>query len=414
MAGQPLEGMTVIEWCSLVAGPFCGKWLAEAGATVIKIEQPGDGDEARRYGPFPNDEPDSERSGLYLSLNTNKLGTTLDPTAEEGREALFELVRRADVLLEDQPPPLARERGLTPEVFLAANPRLVVTSITAFGQDGPDAGLPAHPLNVVHASGATYHQLAGRLALQQLPDGGPVKPGSFLAECDAGLQAAVATMAALLARETTGRGQHVDISRQWAMASTQRPEISRYANDGAVMDRELNTLWLAGVYECTDGYITIGAIVGERGWRSAAEMLGHPAWASEPWFEELWTQQQMGIRRPPNVEVVAASIAEFCRTRTRDEVTEAGQALNLTIGQVRSIEEVLTNEHMRARGFLRDLEHPRAGTLPFTGFPFLSSALENRRGGPAPALGQHNDEVFRGLLGYDEARMGRLRGSGAS
>ena len=332
MTARPLDGMRVVEWCSLVCGPFCGKWLAEAGADVIKIEAPGEGDEARRRGPFPDDQPDPERSGLYLLLNTNKRGITLNPETADGLAILRDLIARADVFLHDRPPALADELGLDYETLSAQHEQLVVTSITPYGYSGPRRDEHAYPLNVVHASGATYHQLAGQIALRDFPDAGPVKPGSFIAECDAGLNAATATLAALLARMGTGRGQHVDVSKQWAMMSTQRPEVHRYASDGTIVTRELDTEWFPGVYQCKDGWVVFGAVWGERNWAAAVEMMGHPWFASEPWFtEELWNLPQLGIPKPDHADEVRDTIAEWCMERTREQIQDTGQAHGLTI-----------------------------------------------------------------------------------
>ena len=414
MTALPLDDVLVIEWCGLACGPFCGKWLAEAGADVIKVEPPGGGDEARRRGPFPGDRPDPERSGLFLALNTNKRSVTLDPSTADGLAILRSLIARADVFLHDRPPAAAEALDLGYEALAEAHERLVVTSISNYGHSGPRRDEHAYPLNVVHASGATYHQLAGRIALRDFPDAGPVKPGSFIAEFDAGLNAATATLAALLARAASGRGQHVDVSRQWAMASTQRPEVHRYASDGTLVTRELDTEWFPGVYRCRDGWVVIGAIWGQRNWSAAVEMLGGPWFAQEPWFtEELWNLPQLGIPRPEHADEVRDTIAAWCMERTREEIHELGQAHGLTITGHATVAEVLASGQMRARGFLREIDHPEAGALPDTAFPFRASTIDSRRAGPAPRLGEHNREVYCDLLGLDPADLPVLRAAGA-
>ena len=181
MTARPLADVLVLEWCSLACGPSCGKWLAEAGADVIKIEAPGEGDEARRHGPFPDDRPDPERSGLFLFLNTNKRSITLDPTTADGSAIFRDLVARADVLLHDRPPAQIEELGFDYVSLAEGNEGLVMTSISSYGHSGPRRDEHAYPLNVVHASGATYHQLGGRIAQREYPDVGQVKPGAFIA-----------------------------------------------------------------------------------------------------------------------------------------------------------------------------------------------------------------------------------------
>ena len=317
--------------------------------------------------------------------------------------------------MHDRPPALADELGLDYETLSAQHERLVVTSITPYGYSGPRRDEHAYPLNVVHASGATYHQLAGQIALRDFPDAGPVKPGSYIAECDAGLNAATATLAALLARMGTGRGQHVDVSKQWAMMSTQRPEVHRYASDGTLVTRELDTEWFPGVYQCKDGWVVMGAIWGERNWSAAVEMMGGDPWfASEPWFtEELWNLPQLGIPKPDHADEVRDTIAEWCMERTREQIQEIGQAHGLTITGHVTMEEVLASEQMRVRGFLREIEHPETGPIPDTAFPFRTSTIESRRPGPAPRLGEHNREVYCDLLGLEPEQLPILRQAGA-
>ena len=414
MTARPLDDVLVLEWCSLACGPFAGKWLAEAGADVIKIEAPGGGDEARRRGPFPDDQPDPERSGLFLQLNTNKRSITLDPTTADGMAILRDLLARADVFLHDRPPALAEQLGLDYASLAEDHERLVVTAISNYGAEGPRRDEHAYPLNVVHASGTTYHQLAGRIALRDFAEAGPVKPGSFIPEFDAGLQAAAATLAALLARTGTGRGQHVDISKQWALMSTQRPEVHRYASDGTLITRELDTEWLPGVYQCKDGWVVIGAIGGERNWAAAVKMLGDPAFANEPWFsDEFRALPQLGIPKPEHADEVSDTIAAWCLERSRDEIHEIGQAHGLTITGHATFEEVLQNKQMQVRGFLREIEHPATGPLPDTAFPFRTSTIDSRRPGPAPRLGQHNREVYCDLLGLKPEQLPILRQAGA-
>lgn len=410
MTARPLDDVFVLEWCSLACGPFCGKWLAESGADVVKIEPPGTGDVARQRGPFPQDQPDPESSGLFLALNTNKRSITLDPNTADGITILRDLISRSDVFLHDQPPALIDDLRLDYNSLSAENDQLVMTSISNYGQTGPRRDEHAYPLNVVHASGATYHQLAGRIALRNFANSGPVKPGAFIAEFDAGLQAATATLAALLARMSTGRGQHVDVSKQWAMMSTQRPEVHRYASDETLVTRELDTEWLPGVYQCKDGWVVIGAIWGERNWSAAVKMLGDPWFASEPWFsEDFWSLPQLGIPKPDHADEVSDTIQAWCMDRTREEIHESGQAHGLTITGHETMEEVLQNEQMQVRGFLRQIENPSTGSLPDTAFPFRTSTIDSRRAGAAPSLGEHNREIYCDLLGLKPEQLPILR-----
>lgn len=410
MAGAgPLAGTTVIEWCTMVAGPFAGKWLAEAGADVIKIEPPGGGDPARRMGPFPDDIPHPEKSALFLNLNTNKRSITLDPSTSDGRELLRRLVAEADVLLEDQPTEVARAAGLDAEGARALNPRCVVTSVTPFGRTGPYAEAKAYPLNIVHGSGGTYHQLGGRLSVLEQPDAAPVKPGAYAAECDAGIYAATGTLAALLARRANGRGQHLDLSRQWAMASTQRGTMPRYVLQGVTATRQTDS-YFPGVHRCKDGY-TVWIISGSGMWDGFARLLGSPAFTTEPWFT---SRSALGGTGPmtPERQILTDAVAAYCADRSGEEIQRATQGAGLAVTYYKTAQEVNASEHHRQRGFISDRTHPEAGTLPHQSFPFRASAVAERPQGAAPLLGEHNIEVICDRLGYSRADVVRLRQGG--
>ena len=191
---------------------------------------------------------------------------------------------------------------------------------------------------------------------------------------------------------------------------TQRPEVHSDAADETVITRGRDTGWLPGGDGCKDGYVVIGASWGERNWKAAVEMLGHPPWVDEPWFTgDFWDLPQLGIPKPDHADEVSDTIAAWCMERTRDEIHETGQAHGLTITGHATLAEVLENEQMRVRGFLREVSHPKAERVPDTAFPFRTSTIDSRRPGPAPQLGEHNEDVYRGMLGYEPQRLVRLR-----
>ena len=419
MAGlHPLSDITVVEWCELAAGPFAGKWLGEAGADVFKVEPPS-GDIARRQGPFPDDVPHPERSGLYLSLNTNKRGVTLDPLTSDGRVILRQLIERADVFLVDRLPPLMEELELDYGSLRAAYPGLVVVSVTPFGAEGPYRDLKAYPLNVAHASGATYHQLSGYRAVREVPDGGPVKAASYAIDCDIGLHAAVATLAALFARRTTGAGQLVDISEQWAAASSQRPEVSSMVVEGYPATRVNDSYSLGGVEPCRDGYVA-WVVAGLEAWKIVAARMGDPPWTQQPWFEELGDAPHMMEGGVPtlkhewweHIDEFNDGLADWCMQHDGAEIEEMGAQVRAIVAYHRSVEDLLSSEHLRARGLFREPSHPVAGKLPAVTFPFRASAAPEPPLRPAPLLGEHNVEVFCDLLGYERGDLVLLRAAG--
>jgi crotonobetainyl-CoA:carnitine CoA-transferase CaiB-like acyl-CoA transferase len=225
--GSALAGLSVLEIGENVTAPYCAKLLADLGADVIKIEKPALGDPSRLRGPFPDDVPHPERSALFLYLNTSKRSLTLDFETAEGQQIVRELAAQVDVLVEDRPPGHLSELGLGYAELAERNPRLIVVSITPFGQTGPNRLHRTHHLNLYHASGHVS-PFASRQADADRP--APCA-GGWLGEYDAGLTAALGTLAAVFGRGVTGRGQHIDLSKQEAMMCLERVTIGRFANE---------------------------------------------------------------------------------------------------------------------------------------------------------------------------------------
>jgi len=238
MSESALTGVKVLEYCELVSGPYCGKLLADLGAEVVKIEKPKVGDEARERGPFLNDIPHPERSGLFLYLNTSKLGITLDPETPIGKKIFTELVKDSDVLIEDTAPGTMELLELGYDILREINPSLIMTSVTPYGQTGPYRRYKAHHLNIYHMSGQSHFSFDGK----RRPDKPPAKGGGYVGDYDAGLSGAVATLAALYKRNLGSIGQHIDVSRQEALISLDRVDIGTFAND-AEAKRRRGGLW---------------------------------------------------------------------------------------------------------------------------------------------------------------------------
>ena len=232
--GGALGRIRVVECAEMVAGPFCGRLLAGFGAGVLKGESLA-GDAARRRGPFVGEGPDRERSALFLYLNVNKRGLCLNLGTPTGRAILYQILATADVLIEDFPPDRAAVLGVDYADLGAAFPRLVVASITPFGQTGPYRAYRAYDLNVFHGGGEGF-LLPNGLAWELFPDRAPLKPGGQMADYHAGLTAAVGILAALHERLDSGRGQHVDCSKQEAQLSLIYLAFQRYV-DGRVESR---------------------------------------------------------------------------------------------------------------------------------------------------------------------------------
>jgi crotonobetainyl-CoA:carnitine CoA-transferase CaiB-like acyl-CoA transferase len=397
MTKTALAGLRVVELCGMISGPYCTKLLADLGAEVVKVEEPTRGDPTRRAGPFPQDVPHPERSGLFLYLNTNKLGVTLNAVAASGWRLLRELLRDADVLVEDLPPGRAEALGLSYEALATAYPELIVTSITPFGSSGPYRDWQAYHLNLYHGSGHSSFIYQDPREVGK----GPVVAGGYIGEYDAGLSAALATLAAVLGRPKTDRGQQVEVSKLDALVALERVDITRFANDP-------KPLWrpgmVGGLVPCRDGYVIITAAQ-NRQWQGLVEVMGNPAWAQEENCRDE-------INRSRHRDEIQSHVEEWAAHYTEEEIYRRAQEAGVPAGPVRTVAEVMAWEQARERGFFAEMEHPEAGRLEYPTAAYLFSETPWRGERPAPLLGEHNEETYCGRLGYSRRDMVRLSAAG--
>jgi len=376
--------------------------MADLGAEVIKIEPPGIGDEARRRGPFPDDILHHERSGLFLYLNTNKLGITLNLDSATGRDILKQLIASTDILIEDFPPGKMGELGLDYDRLKEINPRLIMTSITPFGQTGPYRDYKAYYLNTYHASGAGYLLPIGSPNLEREPIKGP----GFIGEYDAGLGAAVATMGALYWCGTSGLGQYIDISKQETLMALDKMELVRFHVDGENPSRGPSVAWVPPkpIRTKDNGYILIDT-GRDNQWRGLLELMGNPEWANDERFN---TDQG----RHEHIGELRERVAEWAENHTLDELFHEIQRKGSPSAPVNSLEALLNSSQIRARGFLTEIDHPVAGTLEYPSTPYHFSKTPWSVERPAPLLGQHNEEVLSRYLGYTQPDLVKLREAG--
>jgi len=394
MTARPLEGLRIIEHGSMVAAPYCAKLMADLGADVIKVEPPVTGDPARQRGPFPGRVPHLERSALFLYVNTSKRGVTLDIASAEGRRLFERLARDADLVIEDWPPGELAAIGLSYDRLAASNPRLVMASITPFGQSGPYSSYRAYHLNQYQAGGFTSGFYEGQ------EQRAPARGGGYVAEYDAGQAAAVACMAAVLAAEATGKGRCIEISKQEASMCLERVDIGRAANEPGQ-----NSRWgsVGGLVETSDGHLIITA-ASDQHWQGLVEAMGSPAWAAEEWCRDEKARSEHADKIQPHIKDWAAA-------HTRDEIYRALQSRGTPAGPVQNAAEVRNWAQLEARKFFVELEHPEAGTLAYAGTPSRFSTLQWSPG-PAPLLGQHNRDIYCDELGCSEDDLARLTRTG--
>jgi CoA:oxalate CoA-transferase len=386
-----LDGLRVIEYAEGIAGPYAAKLLADMGAEVIKVEAPGMGDASRRQGPFPGHQPHPERSGLFLYLNINKLGITLNLDHSSGQELFRTLVSQADILIEDKPPGWLPERDLAYSSLCAEHPGLVMTSVTRFGQAGPEAHYRAYPLTTYHAGGEGY-TLPGRLSLDLFPDREPVQAGGALGEYESGLCAAVATLGAVL----SGMGQHLDISQQEALMNINRPVLAHYLASGEVISRQRGYTF-GGAIPCRDGYIMLRPME-DRHWQGLARAMDRPELAEDERFRTRDARIEHG-------QTLNRIILDWSMQHSKQTIYRRVADEGCPVAYFATAEDIARAPQLAARGFLVECHHPEAGAVVMPSASYRMSATPWRLRRPAPLLGQHNTEVLGRHLGYDDATL---------
>ncbi|SVC39818.1 uncharacterized protein METZ01_LOCUS292672, partial [marine metagenome] len=329
---QPLSDLRVIDLSHGIAGPYCTKLMADFGADVIKVERPGEGDYARKLGPFPGDVPDPEKSGIFLLLNTNKRGITLDLKTPEGVDALKELVRGADVLVESFKPGVMDRLGLGYDTLSKINPNLLMTSLSNFGQTGPYKDYEMSEL-VLYAMG-------GRMNAAGLPDRHPLKLGGNHTQYQAGNNAAMATMFAWYGRDHKQLGgQHLDV----ALFETQMASINQrlmglvayqYTGDKGKRLGPLRAGYPGGVFPCADGYISIS--VGGPRWPRLCDTLDRPD-LLDSYYGSAKGQLDLDAKE----EFEGTIFLPWVLERTMFEIVEMGQANELMVAPILPIDYVM-------------------------------------------------------------------------
>lgn len=390
MAEQALSGVRVLALTHYVAGPYCTKILADYGADVVKVERPSLGDRARGMGPFPDDKPDPESSGLFLYLNTNKKSITLNLKSLAGVGILKELVKQVDVVVENFSPRVMPGLGLDYETLKRINPSLVMVSISNFGQTGPYRDCRATDLTIWGLSGILYE--LGE------PDREPLKMGSNVAEYVAGLYGALAALSALYHRDETGVGQRVDVSMLEAFHTMQPSMTLVFSMAGFVRKRAgIHFPW--GILACQDGYVGF-YLPTQTHWESLCTLLDMPELRDKPEYETPMMREE---RR----DEVTAIIVSWLQGKRMEDVFHAAQELRLPLTLVPNAEQIFDMPQHKDRGYFVDIDHPVVGKLTYPGAPFkLGETPWQAR--QAPLLGEHNKEVYCRRLGYSEKQLAKL------
>ncbi len=399
MGNGALSGLTVVELSRRFAASYTGKLMADLGAEVIKVEPPT-GDPVRGMPPFAGGEPHPEKSGTFLYLNCNKQGVALDITTAAGRDVLDRLLATADVLVHDYASVDAGSAGITWERVHDVNPRLILTSLTPFGLSGPYRDFNAYDLTVASAGGWTT--VNGQPGAPEMP---PLRAFGHQAAYQAGVNAAVATMGAVVWRLKSGRGQHVEVSAQECIASILELTYVTWPYMGVEVVRYgQRPLHPIDFFECKDGWIFVLCLE-EKQWRSFVEMMGNPEWAEWDVFDNAFV-------RASNWDVLKPFIAEFVADWTVDDLYRAAQAKRIPFAPVSTMADLIDSPHLKARGFFAEIAHPEAGAAMYPGAPYKLSGTPWELRTPAPTLGQHSSLVLGERLGMSVDEIESLRSSG--
>ncbi len=389
-----LDGIRVLDLSRFIAGPFCGQLLGDMGAEVIKVERPA-GEDARQHAPF------YKGASIYTMIyNRNKYGITLDTRHPSALGILERLVQASDVLIENYRPGTLAEMALGYQRLHELNPRLVVTSISGFGQTGP---LARRALFDAIAQAAS-----GLMSLTGEPDAKPTLTGAYIADYVAGLYGAFGTLAALLARERTGAGQVVDVASLDALFSCLGTRPSAYLMLGMAPERMGSRDLLTGpanVFRAVDGYVYIHAGTNPL-FPRLCEAIGRRDLAADERFRDV-------PGRMANLEELETAVSAWTENLTVDEIGQVLTAAGIPFGPVAEIPDVVASPQIKARDMLVEVEHPTLGPLVLPGIPAKLAATPGSVRKAPPLVGEDNDRVYGELLGFSPAEIEELRASGA-
>lgn len=396
----PLRGVTVLDVTRVVAGPYTSMLLGDMGATVIKVENPNDPDYARDFPPFVG-EGETRFSGFFAQYNRNKLGITLDLKSEDGKQLLRELVKRADVLVENFRGGTMDRLGLGYEALREVNPALVYAAISGFGQYGPSARKPAYD-NSGQATGGLW-------SINGFPDRPPVRVGTIIGDLSASLYAAFGIAAALREAERTGQGQIVDVSQQDAIVSLTETAVVEYTTNGTVggpLGNDHPFVRPYGLFPCADGHVFFGGYT-QKLWGESCRIFGQPELVDDP---EIATMDQRFDQATYERRVEPIVLGWFAGRTKAELETMAGDAIPLSA--VKDVSEVVADPQIAAREMVVDVEYP-GGNLGLFGQPVKLSATPADPRARAPRIGQHNDDVYGAAgLGLPPERIAELRENG--
>lgn len=389
-----LDGVKVLDLTRVLAGPFCTMMLADMGAEVIKIEQPKVGDDSRAFGPFINGE-----SSYYMNLNRNKKGITLNLKGR-GKEIFLQMVKRADVVVENYRPGTMEKLGLGYEDLKKVNPRIVYGCISGFGHYGPYKDRAGYDI--------IGQAMSGLMSTTGWPGGEPTRTGTAMSDVLAGLSAAVGILAALRSRDNNGVGQKVDISLVDSTVASLEIINQIYLVEGRIPQRIGNryeSVYPYDSFRTKDGSIVIGG-GNDKLWQKICGLMGRPELVAKEGMESNYQRVQ-------NHEQVKEIVETWTLTKTMEELVAELLAAGVPAAPINTIDKVVNDPHIAgAREMFVEVDHPKAGKMKIAGTHLKLSETKPSVRSAAPLLGQHNDEVYENFLGLGKVEITELKEQG--
>lgn len=395
-AATPLAGLNVLDLSQIMAGPYCTMVLADLGADVIKVEKPSGGDDSRQMGPYVKGE-----STCFAQINRNKRGVVLDLKDPDAREAVYELAKWADVVVENYRVGVTQRLGVDYDTLSQINPRLVYCSISGFGQTGPYARHGGFDL--------VAQGLSGIMSMTGEPGGRPLKSGIAVYDVGAGITAAYAILAAYINQLKTGQGQHIDIG----LAECGLPwfvwEAAAYFSEGTIPQATGSRHRVDAPYQAIktgDGYMVLGC-ANQRTWEKLCnDVLGRPELTEDPRF-------LTNMDRLHNIEALEPVLeASFATASTQEWIRRCNEA-GVPCGPINNFKQAVEDPHYRERGMVASVDHPVIGKMNVIGIPTKFSRTPGSLRKAAPLFGQDTDEVLRSI-GFTDSRIEALKAKGAA
>lgn len=388
---RALDGVKVLDLTRVLAGPFCTMMLADMGAEVIKIEVPKTGDDSRGFGPFINGE-----SSYYMNLNRNKKGITLNLKGQ-GKEIFLEMVKKADIVIENYRPGTMEKLGIGYEDLKKINPRIIYGAISGFGHYGPYKDRAGYDI--------IGQAMSGLMSTTGWPGGEPTRTGTAMADVLAGLSATIGILAALRYRDVAGIGQKVDIALVDSAVASMEIINQIYLVEKRLPERIGNryeSVYPYDSFKTKDGNMVI-AVGNDKLWQKLCEVMGMPEVAFEPLIDTNW-------KRVQKHQDVKSIVEGWTKTKTTEEIVEILLASGIPAAPINNIEQVVSDHHIAdAREMFVEIEHPVAGKMKITGSHIKMSETKPGVRTPAPLLGQHNEEIYENFLGLTEQQIQTLK-----